>query len=314
MRMTRHEMHMEENAVTGSKIATGDESPIVKGRDRNVEHLVTDMDAAGIAACHARLGAMLQLLHAMEVDPENSVRNVSMPPYPATEAAGRTFMIGDVFLPVTQVLGMDAAASISVTRQSGSHRQNLLQMKIEALCPPMLSRTRVIEPIRSDMSNLFSPDDGKRIAIDALTRLVGLVAHLDHHMQMAPLFSRHPHEDEPGRAAIRAHDDRIRSMLMRSSEQGARHDRVRALNIDSASPYQDARTTSGPKTLSDAAIDWLDAREPRIIELVERIEGSTRVYAFGRHSRTVDTRSTTDDVENLRLRSLSSDFQGDVAP
>jgi hypothetical protein len=267
------------------------------------ELLLSHLDQPGIAACRSRLATMLRLMQAMTFDSMRSVRQTTTPSQAVLEKLDGPMLIGMAELLPVDVGGMTARVEIATVVKN-----DWLQMRIKASCPPMLGPTIVTETIRNDLSNLFKPTDGKDTAIASLRRLLTLVAANETHVAKAMEDGTSPDPTDPARLEIRKHEFRMSSLLTRAMEENE-DGSTPNVGFDFCNPYPgnlEGDVDGTPFPVSDGAMQWLESVAPPIVELREDREGISTVYAFGSYEGSAGVEPDQDAMSNLRVRAASS--------
>lgn len=264
---------------------------------------MSDLDQSGTAACRSRIATMLRLMDAMTFDSMRSVRRTVTPGQSAADRIGRPVLIGTVELLPVSVAGMEARVSISVVPRKG-----WLAMRVEASCRPMLGVTVVEETVRSDLSNLLAPADGKTAAISALRRLLTLVSVRERNMAAAMEQGVNPESTDPGRAAADAHAERMQSLLLRAYDASDEYFGMNSVRFEFGNPYpvdEPADTEEGPFPISPDAMRWLEGEAPPLVNLEERTEGIATIYSFGTVSEQAMLNEGPDTMASIRIRAAS---------
>ena len=266
--------------------------------------LYSRLDQAGIAACRSRMATMLRLMQAMTFHTERSVRKTVTPGQAAIARFDRPVMIGTVELVPVNVGGMQARMEISVVPQG-----SWLAMEVIASCPPMLGRTVVRETIREDLSNMFSPADGKDRAIAAMRRLLTIVVAAERHVSDAMAEGNDPHPTDPARLAVEEHERRMASLLTRAVEE-MEDGSAPSVSFQFGNPYRaetDADGDGAPFAVSEGAMEWLSSVAPAIIDLDEDRRGISTVYEFGMHEGNARPVDDVDTMSALRIHVATRD-------
>lgn len=266
--------------------------------------LYSGLDQAGIAACRSRMATMLRLMQAMTFDTTRSVRRTVTPGQAAIARFDRPVMIGTVELIPVNVGGMVARMEISIVPQG-----SWLAMEITASCPPMLGRTVVRETIREDLSNMFSPADGKDRAIAAMRRLLTIVVAAEKHVSDAMAEGIDPHPTDPARIAVQEHERRMASLLTRAVEE-MEDGSLPSVSFQFGNPYRAETETDdrgSPFPVSDGAMEWLATVAPVIVDLDEEKRGISTIYEFGMHEGNAHPVDDVDTMSTLRVHVATRD-------
>jgi len=246
---------------------------------------------------------MLRLMQAMTFDSMRSVRKTVTPGQAASSRLDRPMLIGTSELLPATIGGMTAKVEICVVP-----KKNWLAMRITVSCPPMLGSTVVIETIREDRSNLFSPTDGKEPAIAALRRLLTLVVAAETHVAKSMQEGENPEPTDPARIAAAEHERRMASLLTRAADEDDDAPSPPPVEFEFGNPYPlsppDVR--DDPFPVSDVAMEWLASQAPAIVELREGREGISTVYEFGPYEGSARMERDLDPMTTLRVHAASS--------